>query len=179
MTERHGHAQHAEHRQPRLSVGPLEAHRLVDAEELVREGRPVRRQVAVRHAGAVQELGGELVLVHAPEVRHVPLQRVEAGAELGVALRHRAAGREEHEDVVADHLVLALVVHPLDDHAPPLRALPAAPLHAPLRVLHQVALHDVARRPLHQRGDGQERHPAGRWDGAPGEDQRRLDAAVP
>ena len=114
--------------------------------------------------------------VHAPEASHEPLELVEAGSERSVALRLLAAGREEHEDVVAGHMVLALVVHPLHGHAPPLPLLAAGATHVPGRVLLQLVLRD--RRQLHQRGDGEERDRGGRWDGAPGEVQRRLDVLV-
>ena len=68
------------------------------------------------------------MLVHAPEACHEPLELVEAGSERGVALRLLAAGRKEHEDAVAGHMVLALVVHPLHGHAPLCRSSLLVPL---------------------------------------------------
>ena len=149
------------------------------AQEFIRKGFAVLRRARGLDARTVQELGREPVLVAGPERAHRALQVVEPGPVARVIRRLHSLRLEEHEEVVPRHMVLALVVHPVNDNAAPRSIVLVIVVFVALRILLQPHFRDIARGPGVKRRNGEVRDETRRWNGLISEVERRLDVLVP
>ena len=159
-----------------LTDGPL-ARRLIDAQELEREGGEVLRRVRGLDARPVVHHTGELVRVVVPQVRHKAAQLVEPRALLGGDYRHVAPALEENEDVVGRHVRPS--VDSLDVNAALLGVEAVLVAQVVQGVPPQVLVRDAFRRPSAERTNGNERKARRRRVGPLHDGQRELHVVVP